>query len=333
MSTNINRNITKKDLISVIVPAYNVENYIENCLKSICNQYYPFIEIIVVNDGSKDNTLQIIQQMSEQDYRIRYYTKKNGGLSDARNFGLTKANGKYITFVDSDDLISPDFLSVLYHEILKNNADIASCEFLQFDHIDANKLTANDLDYKITVLNNIDAMKFWYISDFSCPTVATNKLYKAELFSDVKFNVGKLHEDEFIIHNLFLKAKKVVYVWKKLYFYYINPNSITSVHKYNIKRLHSVEALEERLNIFKLLNDSELYRLCLSHYVDVLLGCSVELCLFYDDEDKEFYVKNLKNKILNNYKKSLLKTRIKSILYLRFPYLYLNIYKRVKNSK
>ena len=118
-----------EDLISVVVPIYNVEKYLKTCIETIIKQTYKNIEIILVNDGSTDNSLQICNEFKEKEKRIKVINKKNGGLSDARNIGLKKAKGKYICFIDSDDFINEKYIEELHSLIIKNNAQIAICSF------------------------------------------------------------------------------------------------------------------------------------------------------------------------------------------------------------
>lgn len=121
-------------LISVIIPVYNAEKYLEQCLNSIKNQTYKNFEVIIVNDGSKDNTDSICKKFAQSDSRFRYFSKENGGVSSARNFGLDNANGHYITFIDGDDWVEHNHLEILIKSITENNSDIAICSYKEFDN-------------------------------------------------------------------------------------------------------------------------------------------------------------------------------------------------------
>ncbi len=211
-------------LISIIVPIYNVEKYLSKCIESLLNQTYTNIEILLVNDGSTDNSKKICEQFKGKDSRIKLINKENGGLSDARNKGLQKSIGKYITFVDSDDYVEKNYIETLYSLITKFNSEIAIADFRVIKG-DKQKIKEKDIkEYCITSEKAIDEMlysDFYYIS-------ACSKLYKKELFENVEFPKGKMFEDVGTTYKLIIKANKIACTNKKIYNYVIRNNSITT---------------------------------------------------------------------------------------------------------
>lgn len=217
------------DLISVIVPVYNVEKYLNKCVESIVNQTYKNLEIILVDDGSTDSSGTICDQWAKKDNRIRIIHKENGGLSDARNKGLSVANGDYIGFVDSDDWIDLDFYKTLIINCKRYNADLAACKVIkEFD------------DHEETFI--CDCTKELFSPEEAIETllngkvflaVVWNKLYKRTLFTDVEFPVGKIHEDEFITYKVLGSAKRLVFNKSTYYYYRQREGSIMSTISYN----------------------------------------------------------------------------------------------------
>lgn len=235
-----------QEKVSVIVPVYKVEKYLDRCVQSIINQTYKNLEIILVDDGSPDNCPKMCDDYSKKDNRIIVIHKQNGGLSDARNFGLDIATGDYITFVDSDDFLSINFIEKLVELSKKYNAEIVSCGIQRFK----DRLIENNEEIKINTYTKNDAIINSFKTNFYEFVVAWGKLYKKEIFNDLRYPVGKIHEDEFICHRIFDKINKFVTTSEKLYYYYENPNSITGVG-YRLKRINYLEALEDRVKFFK----------------------------------------------------------------------------------
>lgn len=212
------------ELISVIVPIYNINGYIEKCIKSIVGQTYTNLEIILVDDGSTDGSGEICDQFALQDDRITVFHKTNGGLSDARNYALDRVNGDLISFVDGDDWIHPQMYELMMDIIKRENADIVTCGFEQQD-IEFAKHHYRPDDMDIKILTRDEAL-----CDIDIPLViACNKLYNREIFSDIRYPKGKLHEDEYVIHRLFYKCTRIAVIDRPLYFYTIRGDSITSV--------------------------------------------------------------------------------------------------------
>ena len=240
-----------EDLISVIVPVYNVEEYLTKCVESIIVQTYSNIEIILVDDGSPDRCGQICDEFSTKDSRIIVIHKENGGLSDARNVGIKVSKGNYIIFIDSDDYIAPEFVESLYKSIIDNNADLAICNLLCVDEMGVPLQSFDECSpVQDEVISSVDLMdrishnlNGWYY------VVAWNKIYKRELFKSILFPVGKINEDEFIIHKVLHNCKTVSCISKPLYFYVQRSSSIMN-KPYTVKRLDIIEAFLERISFF-----------------------------------------------------------------------------------
>lgn len=264
-----------KPKISIIVPIYNVEKYLNRCIKSILNQEFKDFELILVDDGSQDNCSKICDEYSLIDNRVKVIHKTNGGLSSARNAGLEIAKGYYIGFVDSDDWISKDMYKVLYELCVKYDCDIAECCYKKV--YDEGNIKEIKSGYDIKMLSNLEVLEEMYKDSFAGSTVSWNKLYKNELFKNIKFPEGKLNEDQFTTYKLYYKSKNIVAINRCMYYYYQSNESITR-SKFSIKRLDAIEALQDTRNFYKenKLNDlilwhDTLYAFILIKYYFILL--------------------------------------------------------------
>ena len=260
-----------KELISVVVPIYNVEKYLERCIKSIINQTYEKIEIILVDDGATDKSGKICDDYKKMDTRIKVIHKKNGGLSDDRNAGLKIAKGKYITFIDSDDFIDKTFIKTLYEMCKENNAQISQCKFRKVGYENFN-IKQESEEAKIETIIKTGKEMFYdiYTGNHMIYIVAWNKLYKKSLFKGIEYPKGKINEDEATTYKLFYKAKKVAITNQVLYNDVYRKNSIMN-QKYNIKRLDSLWALEERIKFLKEKNEKQLLQLTEIFYAKELM--------------------------------------------------------------
>lgn len=229
-------------LISIIVPVFNVEKYLEKCIESIIGQTYQNIEIILVDDGSKDTSGKICDKFAKEDRRIVVIHKKNGGLSTARNAGIDIAKGVFISFIDSDDYVSVDFCKILLQAIINDNADMAICNFLSVDE-SYNLIQENNtnLPIKNSCINADEFMK-GYCGEFGWYyVIACNKLYKKSLFDSLRYPIGKQHEDAFLIHRLAYQCNKIACVQYPLYYYVQRKGSIMS--KISVKNMDLGDAL------------------------------------------------------------------------------------------
>lgn len=237
-------------LITIIVPVYKVEEYLVRCVDSILAQTYANLEIILVDDGSPDNSGKICDAYAEKDDRIKVIHKENGGLSDARNAGIAQASGSYLTFLDSDDWIHESYIAYLYGLLRDNAAEISLCKFLKVIN---EEVPIEPSEGKVDVLSN-DAVLERYIDlgDVFHPqlVMACGKLFKAELFDTIRFPVGRLHEDEFTTYKLFHYAKKTVLSTKPLYYYWQREDSIMGLGFKTKNKLDYLDALAERASFF-----------------------------------------------------------------------------------
>ena len=209
-------------MVSIIVPIYKVEKYLPHCIESIINQTYQDIEIILVDDGSPDNCGKICDNYSHKDKRIRVFHKINGGLSDARNFGITRANGEYIAFIDSDDWIEPDMVDVLVKTAEDNKADIVECGF--FYEYSKHKVIDSGIDKKYD--NTVDLIKGLVLGQFK--EYVWNKLYRKSCFTNIAFPKGRVFEDIATSYLIFLKSTSAVIISTAFYHYRVKrQDSIT----------------------------------------------------------------------------------------------------------
>lgn len=214
-------------LISIIVPVYNVEKYLERCVNSILNQTYKNFELILINDGSTDGSPQICERYTQMDDRIILIHKKNGGLSDARNTGLKIAKGEYVTFVDSDDLIAPNALQLLITYSVTYNCDVViSTKITSFDQacdcVDAHVNNSIKVD-------SFEAEKIIFCENTRWEAWGT--LYKANVVKGEMFPLGKLYEDLALVPLLILKANRVCFIDAPIYYYFRRVGSIMDVSK------------------------------------------------------------------------------------------------------
>lgn len=212
------------NLISVIVPVYNVELYLAECINSILKQSFSNFELLLIDDGSTDHSSLICQEYVLKDSRIKYYKKSNGGLSDARNYGIKKSIGKYITFIDSDDYIDENYLKILFDSLISNNADISIANYRRIDEL--GNISYDLLPGKKMILSPIEAMEYILYQKYISISV-TAKLYKANLFCKINFPYGKLYEDIITLPQLIFNSDKIVYLPDVLLNYRIRTGSIT----------------------------------------------------------------------------------------------------------
>lgn len=290
------------DLISVIVPVYNVEKYLPQCISSILNQTIQNLEIILVDDGSLDNSGKICDDFSKNDNRIIVVHKENGGLSSARNAGLKIANGNYIGFVDSDDWLDENMYETLLKLINDTNADISYCNF--FRTANGNEKISPINNEIIESFNNIEGLNNFYTDLYQPTVVAWNKLYAKKLFDNVIYPVGKIHEDEGTTYKLFCKANKITYSNRPLYYYRITPNSITT-SKFNVKRLDIIELYDEKIKFIKNLHNDDLYSKTLKWYLFSLTNCYIECSNNIEDNQKHLgFIKVKISEIYKSYSES-----------------------------
>lgn len=276
------------DLISIIIPVYNMEKYLKRCLDSVINQSYKNLEILLIDDGSADSSGDICLEYSKKDNRIKYYKKENGGLSSARNYGLDRYKGEYVGFIDSDDVIDKDMFKILYNNIKKSDADMSICEVVRFkDNPEFKVIDKYDIYSKEDILKII-------LEDKKICNFAVNKLYSRNIVKDIRYPLGKVQEDVGTTYKFIMNAEKIVYTESKLYGYYSRDNSISkSLNKRFI--YNYFEMIEKREEDLKKYNINDYLVL---NKVNVILGIFIDLSMNR---------KLLKDKELNNYMNNRLK--------------------------
>lgn len=281
-------------LISIVVPIYNVEQYLQKCVDSLINQTYKNLEIILVDDGSPDNCPKICDEYAKQDSRIKVIHKENGGLSDARNSGMNIATGEYISFIDSDDWIKSEMIEDMYNRMIEDNSDLVSSGVLWVDEdgVEIRNATVSEN----CVLNTEQAMTE-LINDGKLKQHVWNKLYKADLIKNIPFDKGKYHEDVFWSYKVIGEAERIS-IEKNSYYFYVQRSESIMGEKYSAKRLDALDAMELRCEYMKE-RFPKLYNNALTVYIG---SCMYHLQLaLIAGTDKEV-IRNIENRI--GYKKN-----------------------------
>ena len=259
-------------VVSVVVPIYNVEKYLSRCIDSIIGQSYDKLQIILVNDGSKDHSLEISKEYEAKDKRIIVLDKVNGGLSDARNYGIKYATGEYIVFIDSDDFIKENMIEKMLEKITMTNSDICVCD-MEYLYDNGNIEFASGGDFDVTSDKLVD------INNSAC-----NKMYKTSMFSDISFPVGKYYEDLATIPILMHKANKVCKVNEAFYVYYQRSGSIA--HSANKKIFDIYYAIDRCIQYIKK-HDNDLESIKKLQSLYVLHGLDITTVRIKDFDDKD----------------------------------------------
>lgn len=308
----------EKDLISIIIPVYNVEKYLERCLLSLINQSYKNLEIILVNDGSKDSSGDICDKYSKLDNRIKVIHQENQGVSVARNNALDRANGDYIGFVDSDDFININMYKILHELINKHQCNLAICSFKRFDNeneINMDNLTNGEPEKFTDGKLNIDKLNDKYDYNILC-----NKLYKRNIFAKIRCPLNMSYaEDLFIMPDIYKTANEIIYTKDQLYYYYTNLSSAS--YSLNDEKLQSAITTMEKVYAFSIENNVN-QRIIFDWY----FGAIVRAVLTSNNKKfrkiySEFYLNNILTTI----------TEFKCNMFLILPKkLYVLLLKRIK---
>ena len=317
----------KKELISVIVPVYNIDKYLVKCLDSIINQTYKNLEIIIINDGSTDNSRIICDEYKKKDSRITVIHKENEGLSAARNKGIEIAKGKLICFIDSDDYLESDMLEELKNNMDKYSSDISCCNFYYIKNNISTPRIKKDANIEFV---SSKKEKFINIQNEYSPLTyyAWNKLYKKEIFNDIKFPEGRLYEYTYILCDIFDKANKISFTLKPLYNYVYRSNSLGNL--FNLKHFDKIGSFDKKIAFF---NNKKYYDL--EDEEKNKKACAIinnlakmKLNKIKDDEVYAFYYKELKKTVKKiKWKKSNIKIKIFKIFKKSFIELYCLIYR------
>ncbi len=305
-----------QSLITIIVPVYKVEKYLKKCIDSIINQDYKNLEIILVDDGSPDICPEICDEYAKKDERIRVVHKENGGLSDARNAGIKVATGEYIAFIDSDDYVAENYISMLLYTLKKYDADISACNYIKV-YEDTGRQEVELKTDKELVMTNVEAMKDLFILPSNSDVVTWNKLYRTSLFTDnnIEFPKGKLHEDNFTTYKLYYYSSKVAFVNVPCYYYLQRKDSIMG-QKFNPRRLDILLALQE-IKKFVKKNNIDLEQEIKFNELLILLGLLNSMIDTNCVDDKVF--EDIRNRIIKDKREYLnspyLRTKNKLAIY------------------
>lgn len=248
-------------MISVIVPVYKVEPYLRQCIDSILAQTYTDFELILVDDGSPDNCGAICDEYARRDARIRVIHQENGGLSAARNAGIDIAKGEYLSFVDSDDMITETYLEKLLDTLTKEHADISVCGMLKFQDGTEPETSSDEIEL-VETMSGRDACLSIYRMDGKVPVMACGKLYKRGLFEEIRYPKGRIHEDDATTPRVLYNASCVVTNSTRLYLYRQRAGSIMA--HFSVKRLDGCIAVEQCIDFFKAYNDEEMVKQALN---------------------------------------------------------------------
>ena len=299
------------DMISVIIPVYNVEQYVGRCIESVINQTYKMLEIILVDDGSTDMSGEICDDYSVKDSRIKVIHKKNGGLSDARNAGIREFTGKYVTFIDSDDYISTHMINDMMDILLRENAEIIQCNFIEGEKGGCYFPTEGGYDvYDNHAIFELNETKI----------SVCGKIYNRRLIENHFFPKGRKNEDEFYTYKCLYESNRTVLLHRQLYYYYKRPGSIMHSHSSRLN-LDVIDAYNERELYFKEKNEKRLYDITVKEKLirEAMMYVKARKC-----ENASFERKELKEMFNRDYQsvrreKFDVKEKIFLSLFYRFP--------------
>ena len=306
------------NLVSVIVPVYKVEKYLEKCVDSIINQTYKNLEIILVDDGSPDNCSKMCDLYAKEDKRVKVIHKQNGGLSDARNAGLDIMTGDFVCFVDSDDWVEKNYVEEMLNIQQKTNADVVACGINLVNEENGKSSIYYNIN-QTTIFETHDIIENYYNGNGIISGVAWNKLYKKEIFNNLRYPKGILFEDVAIILNILFQCEKVVILKDMLYNYLDRQGSIMKSNWNHQKLVSKLFMFEKRLDFLLEQNINE--------YLNKELQIRInDVCWTYRELKDKTEKKWFKKEILEKWKKykkffKLTKNSIKTylnIIYLRF---------------
>lgn len=318
------------DLISVIIPVYKVEAYLRRCVDSVLAQSHENLEIILVDDGSPDGCPAICDEYAAADDRVAVIHQKNAGLSGARNAGLEKAKGAYLAFVDSDDYLAEDFIECLYRSCVETDSDLSVC---RWEYVKGEPVPEHGTG-KTEVFTGREMLAQLYTPDGAYFVVAWNKLYRRELFAEIRYPLGQIHEDEATTYKLYDKAVRAAFVDRSLYGYFVTPSSIT--RGFNPRRLDWVRGVAGRIDFFEEKGYRELMVPALQAFadgsIDIYFGMRDNLPGSKKEQELiREYIRNGLRRV-KPYGKFPLRTVIGYRLFLLYPGLYRKLLNQVKSE-
>ncbi len=249
--------------ISVVVPVYNVAEYLPECIESIQKQTFDDYEIILVDDGSTDSSGIICDEYAANDARIRIIHQKNAGVSAARNTGLESAVGDYIAFVDSDDIVDTEYLSCMYEGITAQNADMVVVQHKSFKQ-SIGESKPNTQSKNSLLVSGREACFIRYAGYDKVYPAVWGKLYNREIFNDLRFPLGRIHEDQYVISVALQKCRKILILDTELYYYRTRENSITN-SAFSANQFDNIILMNEVIAYYKLTGDTKLVNAAKKH--------------------------------------------------------------------
>lgn len=318
-----------KPLISVIVPVYNASKYIERCINSILNQSEKNIEILLIDDGSQDDSYEVCERLLSRDNRIRLFRKENGGAGSTRNYGISRSEGSFIGFVDADDWIEENMYEYLLNILNEKNADIACCSIEYYSQKRRYRQSYSNVE--VCEFSSKEAVKEFLM----CKTISSgvvDKLFKKQIFDNLRFREGITHEDNWMIIRCMSLSHKTVYSNKCLYHCYLSPNSV-SRKEFSERRFDRIVVWKDNIKFLEK-NYPDIVNMGYANLLRAYLDLYVESSI-----DKKYISE--KNKIRNELD-TMIKgseipingsTKKRLLLYKINPYLYcyiMLIYNRIK---
>lgn len=322
-----------QELISIIVPVYNVEHYLIECLDSIVNQSYKNLEIILIDDGSTDTSGKICDYFKEIDKRIKVFHTLNKGLSAARNLGLDNATGKYIGFVDSDDVVDCDMYGLLHSAMMRYEAQIAECKIIRGKNVSAHTFTKGKK--RIFCYTGREAAERNLYPDLLRihPDFAVySKLYKKEIILDLRFPEGKIHEDYLFTCQALMRCQKYCYVDSGLYFYRMRQGSITHT-SFNERDMDRLFIIRERTEFLKKSGENTLARISQAHEYLLLFAYFYQAKKYNMEIANDFAKELYENKVQIIKSKISLKRKLVYMIFYINPLLYMFIMDFIKKGR
>lgn len=326
-----------RELISVIIPVYKVEAYLQRCVDSVLKQTYENLEIILVDDGSPDGCPAICDAYAARDARVKVIHQANAGLSGARNAGIEAAKGAYLSFIDSDDYVAPDFIESLYEACVTTGSQMSLCRWV---YVHGEEIKGTDLSEEmpekeaVTLFTGRELLANLYIPDGAYYVVAWNKLYRRELFEQVRYPVGRIHEDEATTHKIFHQVKQGAFVDRPLYGYFVAPSSIT--RGFNPRRLDWITGVYERLQFFEQHGYPELMPRGLQAFADGMIDIYFGLVDFQpENKEAQKQIQDLVRqgcRRVKQYGRFPLRTAVGYWLFVHMPGLYRKLLDQVKSE-
>lgn len=323
---------SRQELVSIIIPVYNAEKYLEAALESARTQSYQNIEILLIDDGSTDSSPVICDTYAKKDSRFRVIHQKNSGPSAARNRGIDEAKGEYLTFFDNDDLLHKDFVKILYDLCVENGCDIALTK--SFPFLEEDTIPYGEPEIKLTFMDRQQLSTQLVDMGWTGLAVTMAKLFKKELFDNIRFNEGRIiGDDDSTIYLLYWSSKKSVLFQSPLYFYRSKRKGSITHSNYKLSWLTGVDAFRERMEFYYSQGEMILYAKAMRNYCRRLAENYVLMKESFPGEKK--LLKNLSTQMKRQSVKMLflkgntLRQKMSALLYAFMP----NIWNRMYKSK